>query len=476
MLKLLNNFVFLLFVIILSSCGFIDLRPIGISIEPNDINSLLPDSFSPLIIKFDTEIIKNEAEGILQISSDYGSVRGDKIWRNNDLYFVPLQGWTAGVRHTLSLSGTIRSLDGRETRIDRYIHFYAVNRNAHPFLESHFPPIDASVGTNNLIFEFQFSQSMDKLSTESSLTLEGISGKTIEWSDNDRLLKVTIDNPLMPWVLYRWTLKDTAKNIDGVPLPKTYSGYFTTDLDKTLPVVKGVYPAIFSDGKWHETGAGIENGLGHGMGIIILFNKPMGENAARSIRFEPSLSGKAEFISKNKIVFIFSRDPEPESSYTLIISGDAKDSEGLKLGSDFYFYFTPDIPYLKIIELRTDKDLILDDFLETNTALRVQINSQTGEFEFSIYFSLPFGYEEKINAVQKISLIPFFPKTLDPIALNYVHWVSDDRLIMRWEGFLFGIEYIHFYKLVIPGGRSGVNSEAGVFMEKDFVLYLEAIL
>ncbi|MCL2229666.1 MAG: hypothetical protein FWC01_01075 [Treponema sp.] len=476
MLRLRNSLtVCLLCALIFLSCGFVDLRPIGIGIEPNDMNSLLPDSFSPLIIKFDTEVIKNEAEGIMQINSDYGSVRGDKFWRNNDLYFVPLQGWTAGVRHTLNLSGTIRSIDGREIRIDRFIPFYAINRNAHPFLAAHYPEPGESVGTNNFIFEFQFSLSMDKLSVETALALDGIGNKTFEWSDNDRLLKVIIDNPLTPWSLYRWSIKDTAKSADGVPLPKTYSGHFTTDLDRTLPSVTGVYPAIFSDGEWFATGANIENGLGGGMGIIISFNKPMGENAARSIRFEPSLSGRAEFLSVDKIVYVFTRDPEPEISYTLTILGEAKDSEGLKIGSDSYYYFTPDIPYLSVLHFKTDDDSVIDDFSQTNTVLPAKVNIQTGELEFSVYFSLPFGYEEKVNAAQKITLAPFFPKHLLPIALNYVHWASDDRLIMRWEGLSFGTENNHFYKLVIPGGKNGIGSGAGIFMKENIVLYLEAI-
>jgi len=475
MFRFLNKFLLIFLCVIFTSCGIIDLRPIGIMPEPNEMNSLLPDPFSPLIIRFDTEVVKNEAEGIIQVSSDYGSIRGDKIWRENDLYFMPLQGWTAGVRHTITLSGTIRSVDGREARIDRFIPFYAINRNPHPLLESHFPLPGASVGTNNLIFEFQFSHSMDRLSVESALALEGINNKTYEWSANDHVLNVIIDNPLTPWNLYRWSLKDTAKCTDGVPLPKTYSGYFLTDLDQTLPVVTNVCPALFSDGNWFSTGAEINTGLGQGMGIIISFNKSMGENVLRSIRFEPSLSGRAEFISENKIVYIFSRDFAQDTSYTLIISGDARDSEGLKLGSDLYFYFTPDIPYLDVLSIKIGDDTILNNFSDTNNIVPVQINQETGELDFSIYFSLPFGSEEKINTVHKITLTPFFPKTLPPIALNFIYWTSDDRLRMRWENLESGSGYKYFYKLVIPGGRNGISSAAGIFMKENFVIYLEVI-
>jgi hypothetical protein len=134
-----------------------------------------------------------------------------------------------------------------------------------------------------------------------------------------------------------------------VPLPKTYSGYFITDKDQTLPCVTNVYPVLNTNGSWFPTGANIETGLGQGHGITVVFNKPMGESALRSLRFEPSLSGRTEFLSENSIVHIFTRDPEPETTYIMIISGDTRDSEGLKIGADFRISFSPDIPFLNVL-------------------------------------------------------------------------------------------------------------------------------
>jgi hypothetical protein len=86
-----------------------------------------------------------------------------------------------------------------------------------------------------------------------------------------------------------------------------------------------------------------------------------------------------------------------------------------------------------------------------------------------------FGLEEKLNTPQKITLSPFFPKTLHPSALRYIHWISDDRLFLQWEGLKSGDEVSHYYKLTIPGGKGGITSGAGIFMKEDLVLYLEAI-
>jgi len=476
MLQLWNKSIFLLLcAIVVNSCGFMDLRPIGIDITPNRMDSLLSDSYSPVIIRFDTEVIKNETEGILQVSSDYGQQRGDKYWIGNVLYFVPIQGWTPGIRYTLNLTGTVRSVDGREMRIEHFVSFYAINKNEAPVLEWFSPSNGESIGTNNPVFEFHFSKSMNKLSVESALNLEGIGGKTYEWSADDKVLKVIPDNSLNPWISYRWNIRDSAKSIDGVPVPKTYSGNFTTDLDQTLPFVANVYPVLFSDGFWFPTGANIETGLGQGHGIAVSFNKPIGENALRSLRFEPSLTGRTEFLSETSIVFIFTRDPEPETIYTLIVSGDTKDNEGLKIGEDYKVYFVPDIPILNILSITTDSGAFMDNFTEINNILPVNIHDGTGELTFSVHFSLPFNFEEKLTMPQKITLTPFFPRTLPPIALQYINWISDDRLLMRWEGLTAGDNDIHYYRLTIPGGRGGISSSAGYYMKHDITIILEAI-
>jgi len=478
MLRLLTKFLLILLCAIFqASCGFVDLRPVGITIEPDVSGTLLRERYTPVILKFDTEMEKNEAEGILQVNTETGVVMGDRFWEGNDLYFVPAAGWTVGIKHILSLSGTIRAVDGRELRLERFVSFFAVNMNEPPQLKSFSPEDCASIGTDNFALELIFSRSMDRLSVESALTLEGIVNKTFEWSANDTTLKVISDNVLSPWTSYRWTLKDSAKSIDGVPLAKTYSAQFITDLDKTFPAVEKIYPVLKSENRWYPTGRNIETGFESGNGIAIEFNKKMGENALRSVRFEPSLTGSAELFSEKGIVYIFSADPKPETTYTLIISGDTKDSEGLKIGSDFRINFVPDIHYLKLLSFHNYADSVLmEDFSKANNVIKIPVISAVNELIFSLRFSFLFNKEGMHNVALKISLSPFFPITLAPIALKSVSWISADRLQMVWEGFEAGNDNDpHYYKLTIPGGKSGISQGEGINMKEDITIILEVI-
>ena len=462
---------------VLASCGFADLRPVGITIEPDKANSLLPAQHSPVILKFDTDMEKNDAEGILQITSDAGLVSGDRFWEGNNLYFVPTAGWTAGTRYTLSLTGTIRSVDGRELRIERFVSFYAINMSEPPLLEWHSPADGESTGTGDVVPEFHFSRSMDRLTVESALTVEGIGNKIFEWLADDTILKIIPDKTLSAWTSYRWNLKNSAKSREGVPIPRSYSGQFTTDLDQIFPSVEKVFPVLNSDGRWYPTGLDIETGLGHGQGIVVEFSKVMGENALRSLRFEPALTGRTEFLSEKSIVYIFTRDPDPSVTYTLIISPDTRDSGGLKLGGEYRINFIPDIPFLNVLSFVADSSpVVIENFASANNVLKVPVDPATGELYFNIRFSLPFTEEEKQNTALKILLSTFFPRTAAPVALQYARWISDDRLRMGWEGMTAGNgDEAHYYKLIIPGGRGGISSGAGMYMKDDITLYLEAI-
>ncbi|MCL2209642.1 MAG: Ig-like domain-containing protein [Treponema sp.] len=467
--------VILLCAISVISCGFLDLRRIEYSIEPGLSGSVLDNAYSPVIIRFDTEMEKTAAERFLQISCDEGVIRGDLSWEENELYFIPLAGWTAGIRYTANLTGTIKSADGRELRLSQFVSFYAINKSEPPLLDRHYPALGESVGTGGIVLKFHFSRSMDRLTSESAFGFDVPGNKTFEWSDDEKTLNVIMENSLSPWTSCKWTIRNTAKSADGVPLPKTYSGYFTTDLDRTLPQVTEVYPVLFADGAWYPTGADIETGLAPDHGIAVAFNKPMGENVLRSLRFEPALIGKTESLSENSIVYIPAREPQPQTIYTLTVSADTKDSEGLKIGADYRISFVPDLPFLKVLSFSFQEDLAAEN-ISFNSVLPVCAKSGTDELTFSTRFSAGFTTAEKINAVQRIYIAPFFPGTLPPAALQYVNWISDDCVLMRWEGISGGNEKSnHYYKLVIPGGRTGINNGMGMYMKEDLIVYMEAV-
>ena len=456
------------------SCGFADLRPVEVTIFPNESGVVLPVEFCPVSVSFNTEMEKKEAENLLQVSHDNGIVDGDFFWKRNTLFFVPLAGWKAGTRYRLNLSGIARAMDGREIRVERFISFYAVNKNFPPAVDRHNPADGESVTAKGFTLEIYFSCEMDKESVETSISIDGVGDKKFEWVD-DNTLQVIPERNLSPWTVYRWTLRNSAQSIDGVPLVKTISAVFSTDLDREIPKVSGVFPVLQSNGQWIPTGGSLENDFGPGLGIKVEFSKPMGETAFRSLRFEPSLSGRTEKLSEKSMVFIPGRDPEPETAYTLIISGDAKDIEGLKIGSDYRRVFTVDIPFLRILSIKMS-GADQPEWNGEGNVLFIEPGEIDGLIRFTIHFSLPFTKEAKQKAALAISLRPYFPSSLPPVALRFVAWYSDDRLTMEWERLSGGIpQEPNYYKLLVPGGRGGIDNGSGMYLQNELFLYMEAV-
>jgi hypothetical protein len=382
-----------------------------------------------------------------------------------------------------ALSGSAYALDGREIKIEKYLPFYALTTAGPPLVESFVPPDGAStgVGPDETQLVLRFSRAMDRLSTETAFVFEGTGKKIYIWEENDTLLRVKSEGSLAPWTVYRWSLGEGALSREGVPLGKKTGGHFITDSDRRVPCVSGVYPMLQSGGRWLPTGGSIENDLGPGQGIGIDFNKAMNEEILRSLRFDPSLPGRAEFLSPSALVYIPDRNPEPETAYTLTIGADAEDSGGIKMGNDFTVHFTADIPFLKALSFAAADETSVfgtgpGGIGAESSVVQVPLDIAGGNvLRFTLRFSLPFDTKTKRDAVFRISLEPFFPGNLMPVSLRFAEWLSDDMLRMEWEGLEAASGEAHYYRLTIPGGKGGITSGEGMYLAKDITLYLEAV-
>ena len=482
-----------------SGCGFIDLRPIGISTVPGSPWALLPAEDSPVIIRFDTGMEKSSVERALQVYSPGGIAEGELHWEGRNLFFIPAVPWKPGIRYGLRLSGTVSALDGRELLLSRDIPFFAVVSSSLPYVSAFSPADGTSAGIYGYaqcfdpdpagdmkILEIVFSQPMDRRSTEEALQLDIPGERKCEWLDDDRVLSVRTDKPLSPWTVYKWSISDRAANREGAPLAKEISGRFITDLEREFirvvravpllppePLVQGSPPW----GSWVPAGLSLETGPGPGHGIGVEFSKPFdSESLRRAFSFVPSLPGRVEILSPVTAVFIPSKDPESETVYSMRISGALKDSEGLAMGGDFTVLFRPDIPFLKILSISLMNDGGID-LPQPGSLFPAKVYTG-GIIRYLIHFSLPFDPANQANREEcafRISLKPFFPGILSPVSLRSAQWLSSDRLLMEWEGAEAGAPgEEHFYVLSIPGASKGIHNGRGSYLKEDFYLYLEA--
>jgi hypothetical protein len=474
------------FVILLAGCGFASFEEIGYRTYPEKSYTVIPHAETALTVRFDTAVDKASAENAIQILSPMGVIEGKLVWNKNELVFEPSSLWKAGIRYVMRLSGTVFSLDGRELALSRDIPFYALAKAPLPNLVSYSPEDGASIevlGDGNLVLELRFSVPMEKHSVETALSLDTPGEKIFTWHDNDTVLRVFTEKQLSPWTSYRWSVSEKAQSSCYAPLAEQYGGKFITDKDKLFPRVLKVIPLIEGSvetewGLWTALDFNLESGLDTGQAIGIAFNKPISEeNPGHYITFDPSLSGRAEKLSPAAVLFIPDQDPEPETVYTLKISGDLKDETGLKMGTDHVVQFNSALTFLKTLSITPDKAAADHDYVfGKNKIIKTEINKNDGgSLGFTVYFSLPFSKEAQADAAFRINLEPYFPGTLKPVSLRFMRWIARDRLRMEWEGLEEGKpEEPHYYRLKIPGGRSGISNGGGSYFKEDEFIVFEA--
>jgi hypothetical protein len=423
---------------------------------------------------------KRETEKVLSVTGRSGQINGDLFWKGSDLYFVPLPGWSPGIRYTMTLSGTAYSTDGRELRLLEHIPFYAVSKSAIPIIIAFSPSNGESVGVtadDGGMVSVVFSCAMDRRSTEDAFSWDCPGEKLFEWFDSDTRLEVKTKGTLTAWSSYRWSVTEAALSTHMVPLLTTCTSQFVTDKDTLIPEVTRTFPMAQSGFQWMDTGGSLTSDLGAGQAIGIEFNKPMDRDTVlRSVSVSPSVSGRTELLTESSIIFIPESGLQPETLYTLTISKDTQDKTGLKLGKEYREYVTPDIPYLDMISISIHGiPLLTGDDVKNGTSHAIQLTTPE-VLRFSIVFSLSLTNEALMDIASRITLDVFFPLLLDPISLRAVESASADSVTFVWEGLESGTTDIrHFYRLSIPGGKGGITNGAGSYFKENRFLYFEVV-
>ncbi|GMO28883.1 MAG: hypothetical protein Ta2F_04270 [Termitinemataceae bacterium] len=487
--------IFIVFcMLIFAGCGFANLHPVIVYTNPSTANEILDSVWTPVIISFDTEMDKLQTEKLAGISSYLGNMECDTHWEGNSLIFVPVAGWTPGVRYVLSGSGTAVSTDNREVPLSIYVPFYALTNGAAPYIVSFDPADSASVGVTKEEggrVHLVFSQPMNKQSVEDNFLSENITKKEFVWNTEFTELTVSSKEKLNAWTVIKWSLSNKACDEFGIPIVKEISAQFTTDIDIKLPKVLSVFPAIKSDSsltgsdayRWIPTGLNIEDGLGALNGICVKFSKPIdNKTVSNCLRFEPSLSGIIDQFCADTIVFIPSTFPQTAVKYRLTVSGDVKDTYGLKLENEYQTNFIADIPYLKIINIDlvgNNHTVLSEEQISSETTASVSINAADRNLLCIVDFSLPINdLSHKTEFVNSIRFETFFPGGLSPVALINARWLDggiSGKLKFEWSGLEIGTTTSpKIYKLYFPGGTSGLTNGLGSYLKESITIYLEA--
>ena len=470
-----------------ASCGFIDLRPVEFEIDTSET----ADN-GPVYVRFSSEMRREEAQNAVSVKSTNGYAEVDKSWEEDTLVLRPVPEWSPGVMYTVSVSGVLSTKDGREETAAKHRSFYSGDMRLIPFVTAYYPKDGVKTGVHaedGALVRIVFSEPMETKSVEDALIIGGFTEKSFSWNSGKTAVNVRNGKNLEPFSKYSWSIKTTARSIDGYALAREVSAMWTTDRDTEKPAVLTIVPVMKREHPfgydWVETGNSIETGLGNGDAVRVVFSKRMDTSSLYSaVRFDPPLAGRVEIINPEKILFIPERNAQTGVFYTLIISGETKDEYGLKLGEDYCTYFTPDIGYLTARQISVYNGVTAPVYVSSgdtggNTA-DLAVSAVETTVSLSITFNEKFTQESALNLFDRIRLVKLFPSDapIPQLIMENLLSVDQKTIQAKWSGFYdaYTHNHPHYYRVTIPGGQTGVVNGSGAYLQDDITVYLKTTI
>ncbi|MDR2490098.1 MAG: hypothetical protein LBD20_01700, partial [Spirochaetaceae bacterium] len=469
----------------ITSCGFIDFRPVEVDIFPA-AGTVLPEAGDEVSARFNTAVRRLETEAMFKVSGHDGFVEGDFRWEGSALFFKPVRGWLPGTRYVVSLSGTVYAEDGREEQVDFSVPFYAGNTATAPYLHAFSPQNGEVVAPDSGVIRLEFSAAMNRQSVEENFSLDGGLKLEFVWID-DSILEIHTNDKYTAFGTYTWNLAAKSVSLEGVPLAKKESGSFVTNGDVNIPYIEYVYTALRGGNSYGLSSLGLlsEVGLPNDCGIGIVFSRDMDAAAVRSaIAIQPPIAGRLEHITGRIFVYLPEKQPEPECAYMLTISRDAASTTGLKMLQPKTVVFHSAIPYLRVscLDLSSGSNVLnLPEASMTNGGIVQMRVSPQLNFIVVVHWSEYWTQEAKSAALRGITLEPVFPGGLPPLALISARWTTDNTLELKWQGVdtVSDVEAAagrqKFYKITINGGEGGLQNCEGSYIKESIFMYIEVI-
>ena len=227
------------------------------------------------------------------------------------------------------------------------------------------------------------------------------------------------------------------------------------------------------------------------MPVGFIFSKPMDfESVKAGVSFSPAISGtffKAD-SDETKFIFVPQDNYEIGAEYILTVSKNIKDKNGLNFFEEVKKTFFSGQEYLQIESIKFGQTLLngteadsseleensTKETLKDGTAIKILKSEEDNENELTeVCLGLLFSQsieEEMLAAVEKsISLNAVFPLSLASPVKTEISWANERKMLfITWSRICASTEEENFfYKLKIAGGKTGLRTGRGNYLEED---------
>ncbi len=449
----------------LTACSFVSLERLGIVTAPSKSGEIAPAE-GPLRVGFSIEPVHDSAERAFRLSSLEGSSTGNFEWRGSGFDFRPVPPLKKGYLWTMSISGAIRTADGRTFDAAKSVMFYAGSSAALITLDSFSPAKGATVSISEPI-SLRFSRAVDASLFTRNFSLSPATDYDLSWSADGLTARI---GPKMRWTAqsaYTWLVKADLADVGGVGLAKTYDGAFIVQAEGHAPGVVSVHPAIFAGGYFLPLSTGLDT-LAYEDAIFVTFDQPVTrESVSDSIKLTPSVKGRVLQDGPSTFAFVPEEGYAARTEYRLSILSTVATPAGTPMSEDYAAWFRPKVADIGLARAFVNGGAAIETFCGGVSTSFTPDPIDEGAI-IALEFNPPItDASQRDRTVTLVSCTSLFPSSLSP-SLRSAQWVGGSRLELSYTGFTPSTtSTTFFYKVLVPGGISGISDGAGGTMEMD---------
>lgn len=465
-MKYLNAFFSCFFIFILFSCDIVTFDKDSVSSNPG--SEVAWYEGNTVDFTFSCDVIKYYAEQAVYIKSGTVLYENKYNWNGKTLSVAPKEGWEKGRTYKVYIDGTMYNKNGSTFEVydcSDFIYGKADER----FTLLTYSPINEQCSALDLQINLTFNKSVNRTDFDKAFSISpGIQFKTVVSEDNTSYTIM----PAGKWnlnTLYEWKIKD-IKSSDGWILPDEIKGSFQTENDMELPCLDYICPVTDDSKQMWLTNFELDKHITGKQAIGIAFTKEMDFSSVKNnISFSPMIDGyfMQDENDGKKFIFVPETFYTIDETYYITIAQGIEDTKGLKTADKTCISFIPLTHFMEISSVSINGEIIREQDIITKKL-------PEDEMTIQITFSTAMSKENLSKFSGQVYLNLLFPLTSETPVKTFTVWNKECTILtITWSNITVSAnEYISYYQLKIPGGKSGITGSNGTYLKEDFTMVI----
>lgn len=453
------------------SCNIVDFGTDEISCEPSGNSAFFNKEY--VSVAFSCDVDHFLAEQSLKVQSNRQSVELEFVWNKNTLYAKPETGWVNGRAYNFSVNGTMIKSNGSQFSVNYKNSFVYGSDDCFCLVEK---PLQNVVVLEKDWLTFKFNREISYTNFSDAIKISPSVKLVYKISEDNKSVYVKPESDWQINTLYTWQLENLISN-DNWELSGVNEGAFSTKKDIEKPELLTICPVSDSSDSaiWFENTC-LDKNISGKECIGFIFSRKMDFSSIKSgISITPGINGYFSSCSddETKYIFVPQENYEIATKYLITLSSSVKDSTGNSLFEDIKQEFYSGDSFLKLSSISIGGAEYSDIPKEVTADTKNVDDTET--LTVALTFSKPIEINSRYSVVNRVSLNLNFPMTSNSPVLLSTKWDSSNSVLtLTWGNITKSTtENSTYYDLRLTGGKSGISTGNGIYMEESLCVHIE---